>query len=300
MTGAGILIGLASAGGVWLLLRVLRPAPLSRRVLPITSGPLGARVADPGGSLGELVGRLVRPLRELLDGLFGAHNARARLGQAGLDESVERFRLRQLSWAVTGMAGAVAFGLIRIVTTGPLSPGAWLALTLVSGLGGACAAEQNLVRRAAKRRQRIAVELPTVAEMLAFTVSAGLSPGAALARVAARSRGELGRELRRCCDEVAAGVPLAEAVPRVGTRTSVPGVIRLADAFVIALERGTPLAEVLRAQAMDARAAGHRELMESAGRREVMALVPVVFLILPVVVVIAVFPGVQALTVNVP
>jgi len=300
MTGAGFLIGVAAAGGVWLLVRAMRPAPLSRRVLPLTSGPLGSRVSEPGGRPGELVGRLIGPLRELLDGLFGAHNARARLVQAGLDESVEGFRLRQLRWAVVGMAGAVAFGLIRIVTAGPLPPGAWIALTLVSGLGGACAAEQSLVRRATKRRQRIAVELPTVAEMLAFTVSAGLSPGAALSRVAARSRGELGRELRRCCDEVSAGVPLAEAVRQVGTRTAVPGVARLADSFVIALERGTPLAEVLRAQAMDARASGHRELMESAGRREVTALVPVVFLILPVVVVIAVFPGIQALTVNVP
>lgn len=300
MITAGVLIGLAAGVGLLLLGRVSRPSNLGRRVFPLVTGPYGGRVENSQRSIEQLGARLARPLRALLDNLFGAHNARARLTQAGLDESVERFRLHQLSWAVVGMAGAVLFGLARIALAGPLAPGAWLALTLISGLAGACVAEQRLVRRAARRRQRIAVELPTVAEMLAFTVSAGLAPGAALARVASRSQGELGGELRRCCDEVAAGVPLAEAVREVGTRTSVAAVMRLADAFVIALERGTPLAEVLRAQAIDARAAGHRELMESAGRREVMALMPVVFLILPVVVVIAVFPGVQALTVNVP
>jgi tight adherence protein C len=46
---------------------------------------------------------------------------------------------------------------------------------------------------------------------------------------------------------------------------------------------------------MDARAVGHRYLMESASKREIFALVPVVFLILPAVVVVAVFPGVIGL-----
>jgi tight adherence protein C len=35
------------------------------------------------------------------------------------------------------------------------------------------------------------------------------------------------------------------------------------------VERGTPLAEVLRAQAVDVREAGKRLLLESAGKREI-------------------------------
>jgi tight adherence protein C len=55
------------------------------------------------------------------------------------------------------------------------------------------------------------------------------------------------------------------------------------------------MAEVLRAQAADARAAGRRSLMEAAGRKDVAMLIPVVFLILPTVVLIALFPGFQSL-----
>jgi len=67
------------------------------------------------------------------------------------------------------------------------------------------------------------------------------------------------------------------------------------DALVVALERGTPLADVLRSQADDIRGARRRTLLELAGRKDVLMLVPVVFLILPTVVLIALFPAAQAL-----
>ena len=63
----------------------------------------------------------------------------------------------------------------------------------------------------------------------------------------------------------------------------------------MAVERGTPLAEVLRSQAADVREAGHRSLMETGGRKEIAMMVPVVLLILPVTVLFAVFPGIAAL-----
>ncbi|MDQ1581930.1 MAG: tight adherence protein, partial [Microbacteriaceae bacterium] len=62
-----------------------------------------------------------------------------------------------------------------------------------------------------------------------------------------------------------------------------------------ALERGTPLAEVLRAQAQDARDETKRALIELAGKKEVAMLVPLVFLILPVTVLFAIFPGIFVL-----
>jgi tight adherence protein C len=52
---------------------------------------------------------------------------------------------------------------------------------------------------------------------------------------------------------------------------------------------------VLHAQAADAREAGRRSLIESGARREVLMMVPVVFLILPVTVLFAFWPGVVGL-----
>jgi tight adherence protein C len=55
---------------------------------------------------------------------------------------------------------------------------------------------------------------------------------------------------------------------------------------------------VLRAQAVDVREAGKRGLLESGGRKEIGMMVPVVFLVLPVTVVFALFPGIVGLSVT--
>ena len=61
------------------------------------------------------------------------------------------------------------------------------------------------------------------------------------------------------------------------------------------MERGTPLAEVLRSQAQDVRDQDKRELMEMAGRKEIAMMVPLVFMVLPLSVLFAVFPGIAIL-----
>ena len=48
---------------------------------------------------------------------------------------------------------------------------------------------------------------------------------------------------------------------------------------------------MLRAQAYDAREAARRALMDEGGRKEIAQMVPVVFLVLPVTVVFALYPG---------
>ena len=66
--------------------------------------------------------------------------------------------------------------------------------------------------------------------------------------------------------------------------------------MVIAIERGTPLADVLRAQAVDVRETGKRALLEAGGKKEIAMMVPVVFLVLPITVVFALFPGLISIT----
>jgi tight adherence protein C len=102
--------------------------------------------------------------------------------------------------------------------------------------------------------------------------------------------------LRECVADVRTGETLDVALRRVATATRSPEVERFVDRITISLERGTPLAEVLRAQAADARAHQRNALIEVAGRKDVAMLIPVVFLILPTVVLIALFPGMRALT----
>src|SRR5690606_12028911 len=81
----------------------------------------------------------------------------------------------------------------------------------------------------------------------------------------------------------------------LGARTPLESLSRFGEGVSIAIERGTPLAEVLRAQAQDARENAKRDLMEMAGQREIAMLVPVVFFVLPLVILFAIFPGLAVL-----
>ena len=134
-----------------------------------------------------------------------------------------------------------------------------------------------------------------LAELLAFAVAAGESPPAALARVGGMASGELGSLLSRAAAETRLGTPFDVSMLDLVRASGSPEVERFVEALLLAMERGTPLADVLRAQAADARAARSRRLMESAGRKDVAMLMPVVFLILPTVVLIALFPGFRSL-----
>ncbi len=117
----------------------------------------------------------------------------------------------------------------------------------------------------------------------------------ALDRVCRLSHGELSTELGACLSEARAGANLPTALQGLADRTGLQSLARFVDGIVVAVERGTPLAEVLRAQAQDVRETGRRAVMEEGGRKEIAMMIPVVFLVLPVTVLFAIFPGVAFL-----
>jgi tight adherence protein C len=166
----------------------------------------------------------------------------------------------------------------------------------VAFVSGVLARDSWLTSQVRARERRILAELPTVAELLALAVAAGESPVAALDRVVRRSRGDLSTDLGRVLAEIRTGEPVAAAFDRMAATSGLPVVARFAQGVAVAVERGTPLADVLHAQAADVREAGRRELIETAARREVFMMVPVVFLVMPVTVLFAFWPGVIGLS----
>ena len=143
-------------------------------------------------------------------------------------------------------------------------------------------------------------EFPTVAELLALSVAAGEGPVSALDRVASRSQGEIAAELSRVLADIRTGTRVSRALDDMAKRSGLPVVARFAEGMAVAVERGTPLADVLHAQAADVREAGRRALIESGARKEVLMMVPVVFMVLPVTVLFAFWPGVMGLRMVVP
>jgi tight adherence protein C len=208
---------------------------------------------------------------------------------------VEQFRAEQVVWGGMGLAVALALSVLQLLGDGA-SPLSLLGAAVAFTLGGVLGRDRWLTRQVRAREERMLEEFPAVAELVALAVTAGEGPVGALERVHRLAGGELSKELGRALGEARAGASLVQALDGIARRTSLPPLARFVDGVAIAVERGTPLAEVLRAQAVDVREARRRLLLESAGRREIAMMVPVVFFVLPVTIVFALFPGFYGLS----
>jgi tight adherence protein C len=225
--------------------------------------------------------------------LGGATSVRRRMERAGLRPDVEGFRAEQVVWGVVGgLLGLVAATLMWLRDGNALVS---LFLVLCAGGAGVVARDQKLTMSAAKRERQMLAEFPTVAELLALAVGAGEGATGALERVCRLSQGQLAAELRQCLADARAGANLPVALQGLADRTGLVSLARFVDGIVVAVERGTPLADVLRSQAQDVREAGRRSVMEEGGKKEIAMMVPVVFLVLPVTVLFAIYPGVAFL-----
>ena len=258
--------------------------PMSRLLAPhgvASAVPVLQRVLD------RAVRRVAARLQELLG---GASSVQRRLDRAGVDADVESFRAEQVVWAALGgLAGGAVAG--TLWWSRHAHPIALSVLVLAVTVASFAARDWTLTHQARRRERLMMAEFPTVAEMLALAVGAGEGPVAALERVAHLSHGELAVELRRTLADARSGASLVQALQGLSSRTDLAPLVRFVDGVVVAVERGTPLAQVLRGQAQDVREAGQRELLEGAGRKEIAMMVPVVFGVLPVTVLFAVYPG---------
>lgn len=294
MLSCGLL--LACAG-----LPVNRRPTLTDRLAPyLRDAPLPSRLLAVRREAGSPLTVLLRPVlsdlaRAVERVLGGAASVRRRQMRAGMRPDVDAFRAEQVVWGVLG--GLVGIGLAAFLwlRRGGSSVLPAAVLVCLSVAIGIVARDQLLSFAANRREQRMLQEFPTIAELLALAVSAGEGAIGALERVCRLSVGELSGELGTCLADARAGASLPAALQGLADRTGLVSLARFVDGIVVAVERGTPLADVLRSQAQDVREAGRRSIMEAGGKKEIAMMVPVVFLVLPVTVLFAAYPGLSFL-----
>ena len=267
------------------------------RVWPYLRDLPGARhlaVGDHGARAVRI--RLLAGAADLVDRtLGGATSVRRRLTRLGSAQSVHDFRIEQVAWGLACFTGVATLCILRATSGGATLLGSVL-LCLTAFAFGVLLRDNRLTAQVRARERRLLAELPALAELLALSVAAGEGVVAALDRVVQRSNGALSADLGTVLAEVRTGAPVAQAFDDLAATTGVPEVRRFAEAVAVAVERGTPLADVLHAQAGDVREARRRDLIETGARREVLMMVPVVFLVLPATVLVAFWPGVVGLS----
>jgi tight adherence protein C len=295
--GLGALFGL----GVWIILTTLpsfRSASLQKRVAHMVADISPQAYAD-------VTQKSAAPLPEFD---FGLRSLKARLvnvserytgpadaleldlARAASSLSASEFRARQVTWGLWGAAvGLVVDAAVALVVQ-PAAP-AYVVVPVIGAFVGYLSVRYFLGYAAKARVKRIEAQLPAVWEFLSLSLSAGEGLPDALKRMASIGHGDITDEFRVVVLDVQMGIPLATALQTLERKLKISSLSRGIEQILGALNRGTPVSAVLQAHALDAREDSKRRLLESAGQKEVAMLVPLVFLILPVTIVFAVFPG---------
>lgn len=289
----------------FVILRVpwLRPVAFSDRIAPqLRTGGQGSRLLIvPAGDLTPFgpLQRILRPALHLAVRRLNRINPvtrdlERRLERAGQGLSVLDFRAQQVLWTGSGFLGG---GLITVwlASMDRLGVGGVIFGTVMGAVLGFILRDYRLSSQIKSRETRMLAEFPSLAEMMALAVGAGESANGALERIARTASGELAGEFARILGETRSGVPLTIALQHFSDRVRLAPLSRFVDGLTVAIERGTPLADVMRAQSQDVRDLAKRELMESAGKKEIAMMFPLVFGVLPLTVLFSIFPGLSLL-----
>lgn len=301
MNGQAIALGCVAGLGCvfivsWCHARMMSLAVrVTSRLRPRLGGAeSGSRLAVNPQVSGRVVSVLVENAVRMVDrwGSPAAHCAH-RLTRAGSPLTVAQFRAEQVVWGTAGIITGTAMAGFLVARGAPFP--SLVVMVACCGLSGGALRDYMLSRAIRRREARILSELPTIADLFALSVSAGEGASAAVERIARDGTGSLAEEFQVVVGEIRTGTSLAKSLHSLAGRTGVPALSRFATGVAIGVERGTPLADMLHAQALDVREAGRRNLIEEGGKREIAMMIPVIFLLLPVTVVFAVFPGIMAI-----
>jgi len=219
-------------------------------------------------------------------------SARKKLNEIGLGGEVhyENFRLKQLTF---GAVTTFPIFLISLVLGKPFLSTVFLSgFILISVL---IFFEHSLGKKVVKHRNRIESDFPGVVEMMTLALSAGETPLSVLERISTRGTGPLAEEFSTVISDVRTGIPFSDSLDSMSRRVQSNTLRRFVDALVIAISRGAPLIEVLHSHAREARDAQRTKVLAAAGKSETSMMIPVVFLILPISILFALWPSLSNL-----
>ncbi len=204
----------------------------------------------------------------------------------GSSEKFEEFRRRQLA---RSLATSITMLLAFLILRKPL---------LLSILTASLAAvfiyvliDKQLSSRVKIHQLSVESEFPAVIEMYSLALSAGETPLSAMERIGNSAKGAMAIEFRKVVTVVKSGQPFHLALDSMGREFNSITIRRFVDSLIIATLRGAPVIEVLQRHALEAREAQRNRVLSAAAKAEISMMIPVVFLILPISILFALWPS---------
>ena len=133
------------------------------------------------------------------------------------------------------------------------------------------------------------------ADLFAVALTSGLNPRSGLEKIINFVPKEYSLSLEKALKENSFGKPLFEALDEMTNEKSGKNLKPLMQQIYLALERGTPLAEVTRNFATDQRIKLRNLITKKAAKKEIAMLMPIVFVVLPSVLAVAMYPALTVL-----
>ena len=291
-----VVMGALLAGvAVFLLLRLFAGDRIRQKDLLVQVGAYGfsaVRVAPvhERPSLEDALARLATWLGTRFEEQLNEtrrQRIRAELNSAGLYRtSVPRY----VGYRVLAAGGLPGLLLVALIVTGSISA-AGLVIVLVAVMVGAMGPSIYLDRRTAVRVRKIDYEIPELVDLLVTTVEAGVGFLAALQIAARRVREPLGQELRVTLREHGMGLTLHEALRNLGSRTNSRNLRMFVQAVLQGETLGVSIGKILRDLALDMRKSRRQIAEERAQKAPIKLLFPLVFLILPSMMLVLLGPA---------
>ena len=138
-------------------------------------------------------------------------------------------------------------------------------------------------------------ELTSILQMCSIMISAGESPINALKYIADRSDGVLPNLISKELGALASEGTLIKTLENLAAISGSKQVKRVGNSLQVAINRGSPLLQVLQNQVTSLNKEIHIQLLKKSGQSEIALLIPVVFLILPVSILFAIWPSIYGL-----
>ena len=145
------------------------------------------------------------------------------------------------------------------------------------------------------KESEINEEIVNILQMLSIMISAGESPMMALRYISQRSVGYIPNLISQNFSKYESGRNLAQTMEEIAVATGSSQVRRLTNSIQIAIQRGTPILDVLNNQVQSINKQINLALLKKSGKSEIALLIPVVFLILPVSISFAIWPSIYGL-----
>lgn len=155
----------------------------------------------------------------------------------------------------------------------------------------------TFIARKSPRKQDLdfLFQLPDFLDLFSVALSSGESVHAALNRVVPRMHGVVASEFEQLLLALELGSDFESELTQMSIRNKHNPLGEVANRLLLAMRRGSPIAQLLSNQASFMRSDLHNQMLKQSGQNETRMLIPLVFLILPVTILFAIFPSLEML-----